>query len=110
MKNKELFEANGVLFAQIMNGEISKKDANKRSKELNVHAKRGAKELRDFKKWGKIAKSRNEIFNYNPSIELNLICIPVASKSFYPSLGEGEEQTISVDGVDYIAIFDKNAF
>lgn len=103
MKNKELFQENVQLFGDILNEEITSKNANKKLKEIRVLQKILSQRLKCFKRWHKIATSRNELITQTFNDE-EVHLVPLLSLEFYPELEKYQDFNLTIEGVEYCCI------
>lgn len=108
--NKEISIEGMQLFRNIQTGEMDKKEVNKYLKEASTLLKKKNAALKNFKKWGAIAKKRKELHTFPINEDSNIYAVPMDSKSFY-GFSEGEPvEVITNGGIDYLVIFNNGEF
>lgn len=108
--DEEIFSEGAQLWDKILSDEADKKTVNKFFKETTALNKKKNAALKNFKKWGAIAKKRNELYLFTINGTPQKYAVPVASKSFYVTGNSEPTEVFTNEGKDYLVIFNDEAF
>lgn len=105
MNSKEILKTASELWAQLENDKIQPKDIKTQLKAMGAAQRKMSRDLKNWAKWSKIAKKRNELTVLHIDPGGTLYLVPLSSKEFYFGPGSEPEELFSIEDTDYIIVY-----